>query len=96
MTIRSSTEAANRAVEAFKRVEITPMHITVSNSDVASMQNGAEVANHVFQSAKFLNERVIDIADAIPAYAKKVKQDDLNDATKMDVSVSSSGLQPVF
>ncbi|MDR0299962.1 MAG: hypothetical protein LBI13_07815 [Streptococcaceae bacterium] len=83
MTFKSSTEHAQNAILGFKKHSFSPTTVTISQSDVTSMRNGQNLANQIYQDASGLNDKVIQIAKAIPAYASKVEMDDLKDATQI-------------
>lgn len=97
---KSSTGAATAAVGGFQKVEFSPLKANVSQSTPVSMKNGKKLAERVYKSVECLNQKTLELADAIPAYAQKVEADDLKDSQMISQAVpptfESSKPQSIF
>ena len=96
MTFRSDIETAQEAVGGFNKADIKPININVSKSDVKAMKGAATIGNSILQGASSLEDKVIEIAQAIPEYAQKIEEDDLQDAKSIKEAGESLALDPIF
>ena len=98
--LKSSTGAATAAVGGFQKVEFSPLKASVNQSTPVAMKNGQKIAESVYKSVEGLNQKMLELAEAIPAYAQKVETDDLKDSQMISQAVpptfESSKPQSIF
>ncbi|MEN2736825.1 hypothetical protein ABCS02_03450 [Microbacterium sp. X-17] len=85
MKVASNTAAAQAAVAGFANIEVdrTGQQVTLGSSNVASMKDGANVANGVLDSISALISGVKRQADGVTALATEIEARDKRDAASV-------------
>lgn len=87
---KSSTGEAEKAVGGFQKIEFSPAKAEVSKSTPISMKNGKKLSSKVYKNVTGLNQKMLELTKAIPAYAQKVEENDLKDSQMITKSLAPS------
>lgn len=85
MKVASNTAAAQVAVAGFADIEVESVgqQVTLESSNVASMKEGASVANGVLESVSVFISGVKRQADGVTALASEIEARDTRDAASV-------------
>ena len=85
MKITSSSEAARAAVAGFVdiRVDNTGQQVSLGSSNIASMKEGAEIADQVLHRISELLSSLKKQAQGVPALAAAIEERDRQDSMSL-------------